>query len=68
MLVSKSKELNINDFKAWCRNVIVMFSPVLIALLTSLQNWEIVDWRILFSMAIWIIIDVVRRYLKNYTK
>jgi len=68
MEVSKKHELIYTDLKNILRNALVSFSPVIIAMLTMLQNGENVDIRILFAIAIWILLDAYRRFVKDYTK
>jgi hypothetical protein len=65
--MSKRFELNKEDYRRILRNVIVIYSPVIILGLDQIQSWSF-DTGVLYALAISISIDALRRYLTDYTK
>ena len=69
MLEAKSKkyQLDIEAVKRLLQKAIIFYTPVILALLTQLQNWNI-DYKVLYAMAVWITIDLLRRFFTDYSK
>lgn len=59
--------LSLLDFKKWIRTAIIIYAPVLLITLNQLQEWKF-DINILYWATISITIDLIRRYLTNYSK
>ena len=64
---SKKFELSKTDLEKVVRNIAIIYSPVILLFLDQIQSWEF-DVKILYALAISTTIDIVRRYLKDYTK
>ena len=67
MKLSKKYELNSKDLKAIIRNLAIIYWPVLMLFLDQIQKWQF-DLKVLYALWVSITIDVIRRYLKDYTK
>jgi len=67
MTPSKSFQLNKEDYKRILRTIITIYSPVILLFLDQIQK-GVFDYKILYVLAVSVSIDVIRRYLKNYTK
>lgn len=65
--MSKQFELNLLDLKKWLRTAIIIYAPVLLIALNQLQEWKF-DINILYWATVSITIDLIRRYLTNYSK
>ena len=63
---SGSKELDLETLKRVGRNALVFLTPVLLDLLTQIESWNI-DLNALKLIISWLILDLIRRYLKDYT-
>jgi hypothetical protein len=61
---SSAFSLNIEDYKRIVRNIVVMYWPVILVLLSQAQNW-VYDTKVLYASFIWITIDVIRRYINE---
>ena len=64
---SKKYQIDIETFKRLLQKAIVFYTPVILVLLDQIQKWTI-DYKILYAMAVWITIDLVRRFLTDYSK
>ena len=64
---SKAYSLNKQDFKALFREMIIIYSPVILLFLEQIEAWNF-DYKVLFALAVSITINMVRRYLTDYTK
>jgi len=64
---SKKYSLNKQDLKKVIRQIIIIYSPVLLLFLNQIQDWHF-DMKIVYALIISTSIDVLRRYLKDYTK
>jgi len=67
MKLSKKYELNSNDLQSILRNLAIIYWPVLMLLLNQLQEGNF-DFKVLYALAISVTIDVIRRFLKDYTQ
>ncbi len=65
--LSKKFELSKTDVEKVVRNIAIIYSPVILLFLDQIQSWQF-DIKILYALAISTTIDIVRRYLKDYTK
>jgi len=65
--MSKSFELWKEDYKRIARQITIIYTPVLLLFLQQLQTWNF-DYKVLYALAISTTIDIVRRFLRDYTK
>ena len=64
--MSKKFELDFEDFKKILRQIAIIYSPVILLSLDQISNWAF-DYKILIALAVSTTIDMVRRYLKDYS-
>lgn len=60
-------KLDTKDFKSIIRTMAIIYSPVLLLFLDQIQNGEL-DYKILIALVISTTIDILRRFIKDYTK
>ena len=65
--MSKKYQLKKEDFKRWIRNIIVFLLPVIYLFFEQIEAWNF-DFKILKGLFIWLLIDLWRRFLTDYTK
>lgn len=65
--MSKKYELNKEDWKRILRQIAIIYSPVFLLFLDQIQKWEF-DLKILYALWITITIDIIRRFVTDYTK
>lgn len=65
--MSKKYCIDIIDMQKWLRNALIIYTPVFLLALNQLQNWNF-DIKIIYASIISITIDLVRRFLNDYTK
>lgn len=65
--MSKKYELNKEDWKRILRQIAIIYSPVFLLFLDQIQKWEF-DLKILYALGITITIDIIRRFVTDYTK
>lgn len=65
--MSKSFELNKEDYKRIIRQIAIIYSPVLLLFLDQMGKGQF-DLKIVYALILSTSIDVIRRYLTNYTK
>lgn len=65
--MSKRFELTKCDCKKIIRQILVIYSPVIILFLDQIQDWNF-DIKIIYALIISTTVDVIRRYLTDYTK
>ena len=61
---SPANTLNKEDIKNILRQIAIFFTPVWILLLDQIEAWQI-DFTILYGFAISIVLEAVRRYLRE---
>jgi hypothetical protein len=49
------------------RTAMIIYSPVILLFLDQIQSWNF-DIKILYALGVSVTIDVIRRFLKDYTK
>lgn len=64
---SNKFELNNKDLEKIIRQTLIIFTPVILLFLEQLQRWEL-DYKILVALWISVIIDVLRRFITDYTE
>ena len=64
---SKKYQLDIDSIKRLLQKAIIFYTPVILVLLDQIQKWNI-DYRILYAMALSMTIDLIRRFLTDYSK
>lgn len=64
---SKSWELDYRNIKSILRQIIITYTPVILIFLDQIQNWTI-DPKIIIALVISTTVDVLRRYLTDYSK
>lgn len=65
--MSTKYKLNLEDIRRILRNVAIIYSPVIIMFLDQIQKWTF-DEKILYALFISTTIDVIRRFLNDYSK
>ena len=65
-ILSQKYSLNKEDYKRIIRNSLIMFSPTILLLLSQIESWNI-DYNIIWTSIIWILIDTFRRYIRELT-
>ena len=58
--------LNKKDFEEIFKQIIIIYSPVFFLFLDQIESWEF-DIKIIFALFISITLDMVRRFLTDYT-
>ena len=53
------------DLQKWFRTAIIIYTPTLLLFLSQLQEWQL-QWSLLYTSALSISIDLVRRFVTNY--
>lgn len=64
---SKKYQLDINSIKRLLQKAVVFYTPILLVLLDQIQKNNI-DYRVLYAMWLSLTIDLVRRFLTDYSK
>ena len=65
--MSSKFQLDNQDVKNIIRQIIIIYSPVILVFLDQIQKWQF-DEKIIYALIISTTIDVIRRFLKDYTK
>ena len=60
-------QLDKDSIKRLLQKAVVFYTPILLVLLDQIQKWNI-DYRILYAMALSMTIDLIRRFLTDYSK
>lgn len=63
---SWSFEFDFKIIKSVIRQIIILYTPVIILFLDQIQKWTI-DSRIVIALALSTTIDIIRRYLTDYS-
>lgn len=63
--MSKMFSLNAIDWKSWGTNIILFLWPVLVIILTQLAQWLTVDWTIVYTTAIWLLLNLLKKFLAD---
>lgn len=64
---SKSFEIDYTNIKSILRQIIITYTPVILIFLDQIQKWTI-DPKIIIALVISTTVDVLRRYLTDYSK
>jgi hypothetical protein len=64
---SEKFTLSKEDIKKVMRTAMIIYSPVILLFLDQIQSWNF-DIKILYALGVSVTIDVIRRFLKDYTK
>lgn len=64
---SGSFELNTTDYKNILRQIVIIYTPVILLFLNQIKDWNF-DINIIYALIISTTVDVVRRYITDYTK
>ena len=64
---SEKFALSKEDLKKVVRTAMIIYSPVILLFLDQIQSWNF-DIKILYALGVSVTIDVIRRFLKDYTK
>lgn len=64
---SKSLELNGTDWKSRWINVVIFFAPVIVLIWTQLQNWNAVDWKLVWITALWLALNLFKKFVLDYS-
>ena len=64
---SKKYQLDINSIKRLLQKAVVFYTPILLVLLDQIQKGS-VDYRVLYAMWLSLTIDLIRRFLTDYSK
>lgn len=65
--MSNKYELKKEDLKRIARQILVIYTPVLLLFLSQMEDWGF-DVNVLYALAVSVSIDALRRYLTNYNK
>ena len=60
-------QLDKDSIKRLLQKAIIFYTPVILVLLDQVQNWTI-DYKILYAMWLSMTIDLIRRFLTDYSK
>lgn len=60
-------QLDKDSIKRLLQKAVVFYTPILLVLLDQVQKW-IFDYKILYAMGVSMTIDLVRRFLTDYSK
>lgn len=63
---SESFEFDIKTIKSIIRQIIILYTPIILLSLDQIQSWTI-DYKIILSLFISTTIDIIRRYLTDYS-
>ena len=66
-MTSEKYKLDKQDLKAIKKQIIIIYTPVILLFLDQIEKWQF-DIKILWALALSITIDLIRRFLKDYTK
>jgi hypothetical protein len=64
---SEKFTLSKEDLKKVIRTAMIIYTPVILLFLDQIQKWDF-DIKILYALGVSVTIDVIRRFLKDYTK
>ena len=64
---SKKYQLDINSIKRLLQKAFIFYTPVILVLLDQVQKGNF-DYKILYAMGLSMTIDLVRRFLTDYSK
>jgi len=64
---SKKYQLDIDSIKRLLQKAIIFYTPVILVLLDQVQKWNF-DYKILYAMWLSMTIDLIRRFLTDYSK
>lgn len=65
--MSTKFKLDKQDLINISRQIVIIYSPVILLFLDQIQEWKF-DYKIVVALIISTSIDILRRYLKDYTK
>lgn len=65
MRPSKRFELNKEDLKRIVRQMLIIYTPVVILFLDQIQYWGF-DLKIIWALAISVTVDIFRRYIRDF--
>jgi hypothetical protein len=63
---SESFEFDLKIIKSVIRQMIILYTPVILLFLDQIQKWTI-DPKIIIALVISTTIDIIRRYLTDYS-
>ena len=66
-MTSQKFSLNNSDIKEIFKQIIIIYSPVILLFLEQIEKWEF-DIKIIFALIISTSIDIVRKFITDYTK
>jgi len=66
-MTSEKYKLDKQDLKAIKKQIIIIYTPVILLFLDQIEKWQF-DIKILWALGLSITIDIIRRFLKDYTK
>ena len=66
-MTSEKYKLDKQDLKAIKKQIIIIYTPVILLFLDQIEKWQF-DLKILWALGLSITIDIIRRFLKDYTK
>ena len=61
---SKKYTLNKEDYKRIVRQIVIIYSPVILLFLDQIQKWQF-DYKILIALAVSTTFDIVRRFIRE---
>lgn len=65
--MSVKGKLDLQDAKSVTISTICLFSPVIYVFLEQAQTMQF-DWKILWAMAVWIVLKTVQKFLEHNPK
>jgi len=65
--MSKRFELGFEDYKRIARQVVIIYSPVILMFMSQIESWNF-DYKIIYALLLSTTFDVARRYLTDYSK
>lgn len=63
---SESFEFDMTIIKSVIRQIIILYTPIILLSLDQIQSWTI-DYKIILALFISTTIDIIRRYLADYS-
>ena len=61
-------QLFLSDIKQWLKNMLLLFAPTLLYILSQIQNWQTLDYTYIKFISIWVLIDLIKRFIIDNTK
>jgi len=65
--MSKWYSLSKTDLKKVLRQIVIIYSPVILLFLNQIKDWHF-DMKIIYALILSTTIDIARRYITDYTK